>query len=333
MRPLHRPLFAGGRVHVRDAGGLALGVAQHLARHGAGDNRQLAGLHRRRQQHGGRLEVRVRGAAATALRAVMARGAPVQRPGQDREPRRHTGNLQPVGRLLEVQLVRTRQRRRLELAVGLVVQAGLGRVIGPEDPDKLVELVVVGLDVVVGEGPVVAEAIHAAAPEVIGAPAQRDAAPVIGAAAEHAGPEPVELRAGRRGVRLPFQLPAAPGRVELAKRPFGRRTTARRLVGPAQHLAIAGLIPLRTGFQHADLGASFGEHLGGHPAASARSDDDDVVDLRRTDDLHVERPRCETRGRRVLAVYIADRGSRIGHRGSRIGYRVSGIGDRARRRR
>ena len=48
-------------------------VDRDLARHRVGDDRQLAGRQRRRQQHGRRREVRVRRAAAVALPAVVAR--------------------------------------------------------------------------------------------------------------------------------------------------------------------------------------------------------------------------------------------------------------------
>ena len=52
-------------------------------------------------------------------------------------------------------------RRRQENAVGFVVQAGLGRVVGAEDADERVELVVVRLHLVVRDRPVVAEAVDA----------------------------------------------------------------------------------------------------------------------------------------------------------------------------
>src|SRR5690242_7528092 len=89
-----------------------------------------------------------------------------------------------------------------------------------EDADALVHAVVGGGDIVVGDRPVVAQAVTALAPEVVGAEAERDPAPVIGAAAEHAGAPPVELGVGGAGVRLAVNVPAADAGVELAERPL-----------------------------------------------------------------------------------------------------------------
>ena len=83
----------------------ALVVGQHLAGHGAGDDRELAGLEGGRQQHRGRGEVRVRRAAAPALAAVVAGGAAVERLREDRQPRRDAGDAQLVAGLLDQQLV------------------------------------------------------------------------------------------------------------------------------------------------------------------------------------------------------------------------------------
>src|SRR5262245_61086877 len=86
-----------------------------------------------------------------------------------------------------------------------------------EDADQLVDLVVVRFDVVVRDGPVVAQAVEALAAKIVGAEAQRDASPVIRPAAEHACAPPRELCAWRAGVRLALDLPAAVARVEFAE--------------------------------------------------------------------------------------------------------------------
>ena len=196
---------------------------------------------------------------------------------------RNAGDLQLVGRLLDQQLVAARLRRRLKDAVGLVRQA-FHRA---EDADQAIELVVVRLDVVVGDRPVVAEAVEAAALEVVRAHAQRNAPPVVGAAAEHPAAKPVELRARRLRVRLALDVPAADAAVELAERLVRRRGAApRRVVRPRRHLRVLRRRPTSAGFEHHDVGARLAQHLGGHAAAGAGADDADVVGFRLTDHLH-----------------------------------------------
>ena len=107
----------------------AYGSIPHLhgSRRGPADKGVNEGQHRiccerRRDKHVGAGEVRLHRAAAIALAAVVARLPPGERPRDDREARRDAGDLQPVGRLLDEQLVAPRLRRRVELPVGLVGQ-------------------------------------------------------------------------------------------------------------------------------------------------------------------------------------------------------------------
>src|SRR5688572_15820410 len=120
--------------------------------------------------------------AAAALAAVVTRGAIVERLREDRETDRDAADVQALRCLLDQQLVAARLRRRLENAVWVVRQA----FVRSEQADVAIDAVVVRLEIVVGDRPVVAETIEALAPEVVGTEAQRDAAPVIGAPAEHA---------------------------------------------------------------------------------------------------------------------------------------------------
>ena len=159
----------------------------------------------------------MRRAAAAALAAVMTGGATVQRLRQDREAIGDAADVQALGGFLDQQLVAARLRRRLENAVRIVRQS----FIRSEEADVSVDAVVVRLEVVVGDRPVVAETVEALALEIVRPEAKRDAAPVIGAAAEHARAEPVESIAGRRCVRLTFERPSAPARHRI------RRTAAR----------------------------------------------------------------------------------------------------------
>src|ERR1044071_10165843 len=66
-----------------------------------------------------------------------------------------------------------------------------------ERPDQPVALIVIGGDIFVRDGPVVAQPVPTLAFEVVRPEAQRNPAPVVGAAPDHAGPPPVEL--GARG--------------------------------------------------------------------------------------------------------------------------------------
>src|SRR5262245_50989136 len=83
--------------------------------------------------------------------------------------------------------------------------------------DQLVAPIVVRLHVVIGDRPIVTQAVDALAPEVIGPESKRDAPPMIGASTEHAGAPPTELRPRSGGVRLTVDLPTAVTRVELAE--------------------------------------------------------------------------------------------------------------------
>ena len=91
----------------------------------------------------------------------------------------------------------------------------------PKIPTISVEAVVVGLDVLVADRPVVAEAVAAAGLEVPGAEAERDAAPVVRPAAEHPAPEPHEAGCRRRRCRARPRCPSRP-RSRRTRRRAGR---------------------------------------------------------------------------------------------------------------
>src|SRR6476659_1563394 len=145
----------------------------------------------------------------------MTRRTSVQRTREDRHPRRYARNLQALARLLDQQLVATRLRRGHEDAIRLVRQV-LRR---SENPDEPIELVVIRLQLVVADRPIVAEPIDAATAEVVRPEPQRNPAPVIRPSAEHPGSEPIERRAGSLRVRLARDLPSTDAAVELAERP------------------------------------------------------------------------------------------------------------------
>ncbi len=287
---------AGAGVHVGDAGAEAVVVGRHLADHGSRAQGEPARLEGRGQEHRGSGEHRMGRAAAPALRAVVAGGAAAVGLGQDRDARGDAGDPQLVAGLLDQELVSPGRGRRQEDAVGLVLQA----LVGAEQADHAVEPVVVGLDVVVGHRPVVAQAVAAARLEVPGTEAQADAAPVVGAAPQHPAAKPHELAALGHGERLTRDVPAAQGGVELAEgAPAMGGAPAGRVVVPLEHRPVLLHRPLGAGLEQDAVGPRLGERVGGHAAAGAGADDADVVDLRRSQDLHCARgclsfalPRC-----------------------------------------
>src|SRR5688572_4631646 len=150
--------------------------------------------------------------------------------------------------------------------------------VASEDPDQLVDPIVVGGHVVVGDRPVVTEAVLRLALEIIWAEAQRDAAPMVGTAAEHSRPPPPKLRAGTDGVGLSLDLPATVARVELAERTeFGGGSPARRRVRRHEHRRVLRGVPFAARFEHDHARARVGERMGSHTATRARADDADVV--------------------------------------------------------
>src|SRR5213592_5127043 len=105
-------------VDVRDAAGATISAHRHLTRHRVRHERELTRPEGRGDEDIRRGEVGIRLTAAIALAAVVARGASGQRPGEDREPRRDTGDIEPASRLLYQQLVAARLGGRQEDAVG-----------------------------------------------------------------------------------------------------------------------------------------------------------------------------------------------------------------------
>src|SRR5690242_2144253 len=69
-------------------------------------------------------------------------------------------------------------------------------VVAAIDADQHLDLVVIRGEIGIVHGPVEAQPITRVRLEIVGTVAQRDAAPVIGAPAEHARPPPLELAGG-----------------------------------------------------------------------------------------------------------------------------------------
>ncbi len=173
------------------------------------------------------------------------------------------------------------------------------------DAEVEVDLVVVGLDVGVGDRPVFAEAIVGLALEVVVGEPQRQAPPDIGLAAEQARAHPGVLGAGIRMLLLVDQdvldvVRAAPaahirehvlerralsvGRladvvlVEADRVVFGRGLAAARMVVGPLHRPQFGIdVDLLPRFEQQHLHPLRREHVSGHPARRAGAYDDRIV--------------------------------------------------------
>src|SRR5687767_9458223 len=93
----------------------------------------------------------------------MAGRSIVQGLRQDRQADWNAADVQPLRGLLDHQFVAARLRRRLKDPVGIVWQS----LVRSEEPDVAIDAVVVRLEVVVADRPVVAEAVEALAPEIV----------------------------------------------------------------------------------------------------------------------------------------------------------------------
>ena len=285
--PGMHPFFgARGFVDVSHGFGLAIFSHHDLAGHGARDQSEASGGLRRRNHDLAGTEVGSGQAAPAALRAIVAGGAPVQRLGENRQPRRHAGNVQFVAGLLDDGFGATRRRRRQKNAVR---RAG-NILLAPEHADVGLDFIVVRRNFFVGDGPVVAHAIGGARPEIHRGKAESDASPVIGASAHNAGAEPAELRSCRGSVGFAFDFPGAVGRNEFVVQfmpvfAADANPAMRQLVGPHVLLEIFFRIQRRACFQHDYVQAAFGEHFRGRAASRARSNDADVIHFRGTNDL------------------------------------------------
>src|SRR6185295_12806887 len=97
-------------------------------------------------------------------------------------------------------------------------------------------------DVVVTDGPIGAQAVARVGTKVDGSKAQRDAAPMVGAAAHDARTKPAKIGSRRGGVRLTVNIPGAVGSKELAEvfclLPGDAHTAMRQVVRPGKHLVV-----------------------------------------------------------------------------------------------
>ena len=182
---------------------------------------------------------------------------------------------------LEVEFAGPGLRRREQRAVGRIGRV-LQAFVRTVDPDKQLHLVVIRGDILVGDGPVEAEAVAGVGFEIIRAVAQGDASPVVGATPEHAGAPPPEPFLGLvigLGVGLVRDLPPPVhgGIGETEGLLAGGQAAQGHLVRRLEHRCLRGRVVVATGLQQEDLHAVHGERVSGLAAAGAGADDDHVV--------------------------------------------------------
>jgi len=296
-------------VDVGHARGLSGGVQRHLPGHPVGDDVQVARGQRRGQvdrrrlvvcpyraspsarrgPEAGRPVLHVLGQDPLGLRVAgmkLGRDGPVvERLREDGPADGDHGNPQPAPALAHEKLAYPRLRRGQQAAVRRVGRV-LKPAVGAIDADQHLDLVVVRRDVLVGNGPVETETVAAARLEIVGAVAERDAPPVVGPAAEHPRPPPLELAAmlhGRVRVGLAGHAPAPVHRgVIEAERLVGRpdRPKGRRIVC-LEHRRLRPGIIVAASLDHEDPSAVHRERVGRLAAGRAGSDHDHVIFVRR----------------------------------------------------
>ena len=335
------------RIGERHPRGLARGgVDHHLAHHRVRAQGEAARVLRGIDETGGRIEGRVDVAAArpavagSATEASAAVLVVLQAVGGDPGAIGREHAVRALHRLAQHHLRRVQPGRALELAVGQVLEA-LG-VAG--DAEVEVDLVVVGGDVGVGDGPVLAEAVAALRLEVVVGKAEGQAAPDVGLAPQAAGPHPGVLRA-RVGVVLLVHhdvlrvVGAAPalhvgvdggvgavllGVGRIADRVLvlgegvavvGHLAATRVVVGPLHRLQLRLDVELLPRLEHQHLEALLGEDVSGHASRGPRAHHDGVVGAGQVDFFREWRGYAQQHGRhpfRVLSGRRVTRGTRAG---------------------
>src|SRR5436190_7973598 len=197
--------FARRLIDVRYGCNLAIFANDQFPRHGAGNQREAACLLRRRNHHLTGTEIGCGNAAATALRAVVARGSAVQRLSQNCQPRRNAQDAQLIASSLDDGFRAAWLRRRLENSIGSTRDVFFR----PEHSDIAFDLIVVGCHILVADRPVITHAVARAHFEIYRRHTQGDASPVIRSSPDYARAKPAELGSWSRDVRLTLNLPCA----------------------------------------------------------------------------------------------------------------------------
>src|SRR6185312_4897057 len=273
---------ARGFIDIGNTADQALVVHEKLTRHGARNDLQLAGLHRRENHRLARCECRRRVAAAPALSAIVAGQAAVDALRQHRHARRDDRNVQLLAGALHQHFMNARRNRWQEVAI----RRAANTFMSAGDAHESFGLVIPGRHFFISHWPVEAEAVELLGLEIVIGEAQRDASVVIGAAAENARTEPAEFTVRRDGVRLAGHVPVAIWRVPvapllLAEIRFGVGAAAAvvYLPGPDVFLEILHGIEHGPGFEKRDVDPEISQHFYRGAAAGAGADYDNVMHL------------------------------------------------------
>ena len=144
----------------------------------------------------------------------MASRTAIQRLGNNRKPGRNHRYIQLLAPISDKEFIAARARWLHEDTVRFIIHS----LVGAEDSNHAVQSVVIGLDLLVADGPIFSQPILAFALEVIGTKTKGYPAPVIGTATQHAAPEPPEIGIPYRSIRLTVDIPAAETGIEFAER-------------------------------------------------------------------------------------------------------------------
>src|SRR5271169_596232 len=235
---VHTLFRACNFIDVRNTSGISSGADENFARHRPGNQGEPASLHRGRNEHLAGTEVGSGDATAAALATVVAGRTAVEWLGKNGQARGNAGDIEFIAGLFNEDFVAARFRRRKKDAVG-----GAGHIfLGAEDADVAYYLVVEGRKILVGDGPVLAQAIARFGFEIDRSEPQSNAAPVIGTSADDARAEPLKIGARSRGVRFAGNFPRTVGSKEFPE--IGRGSSAnadatmRKIVGPHEHFEV-----------------------------------------------------------------------------------------------
>ena len=288
----------------------AVAVDQDLANNRIGPQRQVPGVHRRIDQARWRVEGGVNIAPADAAVACAAPVTPAAILVVFQAVGGHAGTVWREHAAHLLQGIAQRQfgagqfRRALKDAVGQMGQV----LLDAGDPKVSIDAIVIRLDVLVGDWPVLAITVTTLRLEVIIRQPEREPAPDVRLATETPRSHPGVTRPRVGMVFLVDDdvlgvvgaAPALNVAVDLGERRIGsvRRLANRVLVErqrmvPGRHLAssrmfvrpLHGLqlfveVELFASLEHQHFHAVGGQHMRRHPAGRARTDDDGVVGFR-----------------------------------------------------
>jgi hypothetical protein len=271
-------------VDVDDAARFAVLAHQDLVRDGVGLQCQLLRLHGRRERGRRSREIRSGHAAASAVAAPVAGGAPFVPFGQNSGAANgHDTIAVSIDNLLELHLAAAEIHRRKELAVGQrFVAFGTSA-----DADKRFHNVVIRCKLLVTDGPVLPEAIVRCGLQIVITQPVGLASPGERPSPDVAGANPVEGLVLRSGVgkvgvvdvELRGELAGEAGCAALADFDIAGLAEAakRHLVRPGMFLEFLRRVYHAPGIEHQNFHAAFAELLGRPAAGSAGSDYNGVV--------------------------------------------------------